>query len=162
MKLSGVSLRPATEADVPRLTKLVHDAYSHYVERIGGPPRPMTDDYAEVVRRHEVTVAEAGGEVVGLAVLGVGDEGFFIDNVAVDPTHQGVGVGKRFSSTLRSPPARPGSTRSTSTRMSGWPRTWRSTPASATSSTPGACTEGLASSICARCSAENSGGQRGI
>ena len=92
--MSGVSLRPATEADVPRLTKLVHDAYSHYVERIGGPPRPMTDDYAEVVRRHEVTVAEAGGEVVGLAVLGVGDEGFFIDNVAVDPTHQGVGVGK--------------------------------------------------------------------
>ena len=79
---------------MPRLTELVHDAYSHYVDRIGGSPRPMTDDYAEVVRRHEVTVAEAGGEVVGLAVLGVGDEGFFIDNVAVDPAHQGVGVGK--------------------------------------------------------------------
>jgi ribosomal protein S18 acetylase RimI-like enzyme len=26
--------------------------------------------------------------------LGVSDEGFFVDNVAVDPSHQGVGVGK--------------------------------------------------------------------
>ena len=43
-------LRPATDEDVPRLTELVHAAYGHYVERIGGPPRPLTDDYAEVVR----------------------------------------------------------------------------------------------------------------
>ena len=92
--MSGVSLRPATEADVPRLTELVREAYGHYVERLGEPPRPMTDDYAEVVRTHRVTVAEAGGEIVGLAVLGVGDEGFFIDNVAVDPSHQGRGVGR--------------------------------------------------------------------
>jgi ribosomal protein S18 acetylase RimI-like enzyme len=92
--LSGVPLRPATSADVPRLTELVQVAYGHYVERIGGPPRPMTDDYGEVVRRHRVTVAESGGEIVGLVVLGAGDEGFFVDNVAVDPAHQGIGVGK--------------------------------------------------------------------
>jgi ribosomal protein S18 acetylase RimI-like enzyme len=92
--LSGVSLRPATAADVPELAELVRRAYGHYVERIGGPPRPMTDDYAEVVRTHRVTVAEAGGEIAGLVVLGVNDEGFFIDNVAVDPRHQGAGVGK--------------------------------------------------------------------
>jgi hypothetical protein len=46
----------------------------------------MTDEYAELVRRHRVTVAEAAGEIVGLVVLGVGDEGFFVDNVAVDPS----------------------------------------------------------------------------
>jgi ribosomal protein S18 acetylase RimI-like enzyme len=87
-------VRPATQADVPRLTALVQAAYGHYVERIGGPPRPMTDDYAEVVRTHDVTVAERGGEVVGLIVLAVDDEGFSIDNVAVDPSHQGTGVGR--------------------------------------------------------------------
>jgi ribosomal protein S18 acetylase RimI-like enzyme len=54
----------------------------------------MTDDYAEVVRTHRVVVAERGGETIGLVVLGVGDEGFFVDNVAVDPSHQGIGVGK--------------------------------------------------------------------
>jgi ribosomal protein S18 acetylase RimI-like enzyme len=92
--LTEVSMRPATTADVPRLSELVRGAYSHYVERLGGPPRPMTDDYAEVVRTQRVVVAERGGEIVGLVVLGVGDEGFLVDNVAVDPSHQGMGVGR--------------------------------------------------------------------
>jgi ribosomal protein S18 acetylase RimI-like enzyme len=54
----------------------------------------MTDDYAEVVRSQQVIVAERGGEIAGLVVLGVGDEGFYVDNVAVDPSRQGLGVGK--------------------------------------------------------------------
>jgi ribosomal protein S18 acetylase RimI-like enzyme len=87
-------LRPATEADVGRLTELSQAAYGHYVERLGGPPRPMTDDYADVIRHFRVTVAERGGEIVGLIVLGVNDEGFLVDNVAVDPAHQGSGVGR--------------------------------------------------------------------
>jgi ribosomal protein S18 acetylase RimI-like enzyme len=87
-------LRPATDADVPRLTELARAAYGHYVDRLGGPPRPMTDDYADVVRGYRVTVAERKGDIVGLIVLGVGDEGFVIDNVAVDPRHQGSGVGR--------------------------------------------------------------------
>jgi ribosomal protein S18 acetylase RimI-like enzyme len=89
-----VRLRPATAADVPRLSELVHAAYGHYVERLGGLPGPMTDDYADVVRRHRVIVAERGGELLGLVVLSVSDEGFFVDNVAVHPSHQGMGVGK--------------------------------------------------------------------
>lgn len=90
----AVSLRPATAADVPRLTEMARAAYAHYVPRLGGPPRPMIDDYAEVVRTHRVIVAERRGRLVGLVVLAVGDEGFCIDNVAVDPSHQGIGVGK--------------------------------------------------------------------
>jgi ribosomal protein S18 acetylase RimI-like enzyme len=92
--LIGAWLRPATAADVPRLSELAQAAYGHYVERIGGPPRPMTDDYAEVVRSYQVTVAERRGEIIGLIVLGVNDEGFVIENVAVDPAHQGSGVGR--------------------------------------------------------------------
>jgi ribosomal protein S18 acetylase RimI-like enzyme len=92
--LNGVSLRPATAADVPRLSELVRVAYTHYIERLGEPPRPMTQDYAEVVRTHDVVVAERAGEILGLIVLGVDDEGFFIDNVAVDPSQQGTGIGK--------------------------------------------------------------------
>jgi ribosomal protein S18 acetylase RimI-like enzyme len=76
------------------LTEVVRAAYGHYVPRLGGEPRPMTDDYAEVVRTHQVVVAERGGRIVGLVVLGVSDEGFFVDNVAVDPSNHGTGVGK--------------------------------------------------------------------
>jgi ribosomal protein S18 acetylase RimI-like enzyme len=89
-----LNLRPATAADVPRLTELVQAAYGHYVERLGEPPRPMTDDYAEVVRRYRVTVASRARETVGLIVFGPDEEGFVIDNVAVDPSHRGTGVGR--------------------------------------------------------------------
>jgi ribosomal protein S18 acetylase RimI-like enzyme len=76
------------------MTALVQAAYEPYVERLDGPPRPMTDDYTEVVRTQRVTVAERGDRIVGLIVLGVDDEGFLIDNVAVDPADQGGGVGR--------------------------------------------------------------------
>jgi ribosomal protein S18 acetylase RimI-like enzyme len=92
--LTELTLRPATAADVSRLSELVRAAYGHYVERLGGPPRPMTDDFADVVRSRRVIVAERSGEIAGLVVMGGDDEGFFIDNVAVVPPHQGTGVGK--------------------------------------------------------------------
>lgn len=92
--MSATRLRPATAADVPRLTELVHAAYGHYVERLGRRPRPMTYDYADVVRDSRVMVAERGGEIAGLIVLRITDEGFLVDNVAVDPLHQGTGVGR--------------------------------------------------------------------
>jgi ribosomal protein S18 acetylase RimI-like enzyme len=72
----------------------VQAAYGHYVQRIGAPPRPLTDDYADVVRDFDVTVAERGGEVAGLIVLAQTEEGLVIDNVAVAPDHQGTGVGR--------------------------------------------------------------------
>lgn len=54
----------------------------------------MTQDYAEVARTHQVTVAERDGEIVGLIVLDHSDRALTIDNVAVRPAHQGTGVGK--------------------------------------------------------------------
>ncbi len=88
------SFRSAVAADAPGVAALVNAAYSHYVERIGMLPRPMTDDYAEVIANHRVTVAESHGAIVGVVVLAVDGEGFLIDNVAVDPAHRGKGLGK--------------------------------------------------------------------
>ncbi|MCI0550013.1 MAG: GNAT family N-acetyltransferase [Anaerolineae bacterium] len=88
------SFRPAIEADVPKVTALVSAAYRHYVEQIGMVPRPMTDDYAEVIKNYQVTIAESRETIVGGIVLTVTDEGFLIDNVAVDPSHRGKGLGK--------------------------------------------------------------------
>jgi ribosomal protein S18 acetylase RimI-like enzyme len=92
--MTDIELRPATPGDVDTLTELVDAAYGHYVARLGGLPRPMTQDYAEVVRTHRVTVAERAGEIVGLIALDVGDREVLIDNVAVAPAHQGTGVGR--------------------------------------------------------------------
>ena len=54
----------------------------------------MLQDYAEVIRTSQTTVAESDGEIVGLLALRQTGEGFLIENVAVDPDHQGKGLGK--------------------------------------------------------------------
>jgi GNAT superfamily N-acetyltransferase len=56
----------------------------------------MSDDYAEVIRNRQVTLAESHGAIVGVIVLTVTDEGFLIDNVAVHPSHRGTGLGRAF------------------------------------------------------------------
>lgn len=88
------SLRAACDDDAAELAALVEAAYGHYVERLGMLPGPMTDDYAVVIRDREVTVAESEGDLVGVIVLGPGEEGFTIDNVAVHPARQGEGIGR--------------------------------------------------------------------
>jgi ribosomal protein S18 acetylase RimI-like enzyme len=93
-QLGTYSFRPAEAADVSSVTELVDAAYGHYVERIGILPGPMTDDYAEVIRNRQVTIAEHHGAIVGIVVLTVTDEGFLIDNVAVHPDHRGTGLGR--------------------------------------------------------------------
>ena len=88
------SFRSAIGADAAKVAALVNAAYGHYVERIGMVPRPMTDDYAEVIANRRVTVAESYGTIAGVIILTVEDEGFLIDNVAVDPSHRGKGLGR--------------------------------------------------------------------
>ena len=88
------SFRSAIGADAAKVTALVNAAYGDYIERIGVVPRPMTDDYAEVIKNYRVTVAESHETIVGVIVLTPNDEGFLIDNVAVDPAHRGKGLGK--------------------------------------------------------------------
>jgi ribosomal protein S18 acetylase RimI-like enzyme len=94
MKNFAYSLRSATGKDVPKVTALVHAAYGHYVQRIGMVPGPMSDDYAEVIEKNQVTIAESQQTIVGVIVLAVTEEGFLIANVAVDPAYRGQGLGK--------------------------------------------------------------------
>ena len=69
-------------------------AYAHYIERNGLVPGPMRQDHAEVIRTCQVTVVEHRGDIVAVLALAVAGEGFLLDNVAVAPAHQGVGLGR--------------------------------------------------------------------
>ena len=89
-------LRPARAEDASSVARCVAAAYRHYVARIGMPPAPMTEDYEEVIRDFQVTVAENGEDIVAVLVLALTDEGFLLENVAVVPEHQGRGLGKRL------------------------------------------------------------------
>ena len=94
--MNGLHPRPATAADAAAIARCVEAAYSPYIERIGEPPGPMLDDYTETVRNHRAFVIESGGEIVGVVVL-IEERGtVLLDNVAVLPSQQGKGVGRRL------------------------------------------------------------------
>lgn len=94
MTKSEYTFRTATTADAPEVAALVNAAYGQYVESIGMLPRPMTENYTEVMAERRVTLAESDGIIVGVIVLVDDDEGFLIDNVAVHPSHRCKGLGK--------------------------------------------------------------------
>jgi ribosomal protein S18 acetylase RimI-like enzyme len=88
------TLRRAEEPDASHVSELVDAAYGNYVDRIGRLPGPMTQDYRQVIRDSDVTIAVRGETLLGVLVLNVTDEGFVIENVAVRPTDRGLGLGK--------------------------------------------------------------------
>jgi GNAT superfamily N-acetyltransferase len=57
-------------------------------------PGPMTDDYAKVIRGRDVTVVESSSAIVAVIVLGLSEQGFTIDNIAVHPSRRGEGLGR--------------------------------------------------------------------
>lgn len=92
--MTGRPLRRATAKDADAIAALVDRAYRKYLPRIGRPPSPMTDDYHAVVRDHEVWVVDGPDAIDAVLVLMPDPDALFIDNVAVDPAHQGTGIGK--------------------------------------------------------------------
>ena len=88
------TLRRAGDPDVADVAELVQAAYEHYVERIGMQPGPMTMDHAAVIRDRDVTVAEVDGTIAGVIVLGLDEDGFTVENVAVHPSRQARGLGR--------------------------------------------------------------------
>ena len=89
--------RRATAADATAIRALVQAAYEKYIARIGRPPMPMTADYDAAVRAHQVWVIDGA---VGLrAVLELtpdGAGGLSIENIAVSPSQQKSGLGRRL------------------------------------------------------------------
>jgi GNAT superfamily N-acetyltransferase len=90
---AAVPIRPADAADLPEIERIVSDAYTKYIERIGKPPGPMLDDYRTHVRAHAAWVLDEDG-VAGLIVLLPEDDYLLLDNVAVDPARHGWGFGR--------------------------------------------------------------------
>jgi ribosomal protein S18 acetylase RimI-like enzyme len=91
--MAGI-VRPAGMSDLDAMTRIVADAYTKYIERIGKAPGPMLDDYSVHIRNHSAWVIECDGKVAGLIVLLPEDDHLLLDNVAVDPARHGRGIGR--------------------------------------------------------------------
>ena len=90
------ALRVATMEDRQAVEAIVQAAYSRYVPRIGRPPGPMLDDYSALIREGHVHVIQRGAMVEGVLVLIPEKDGMLLDNVAVIPTAQGIGLGRKM------------------------------------------------------------------
>jgi ribosomal protein S18 acetylase RimI-like enzyme len=89
--------RPARPEEAGILHRIVNESYAHYIERMGKPPGPMLDDYARRIEAGQVWVLETDGMIVGLVVLeDDGDGSLLLDNIAVAPSAQGQGIGRRL------------------------------------------------------------------
>ena len=89
-------IRAATVADVPAIADIVEQAYRHYVDRMGKPPGPMLDDYGARVLEGVVWVLEEGSVIAGIIVLLPTMDYLLLDNIAVSPARQGLGLGRRL------------------------------------------------------------------
>jgi ribosomal protein S18 acetylase RimI-like enzyme len=94
--IDAFRIRAATAADVPAIANIVDQAYRHYIARIGRPPGPMLEDYGTLVSEGAVWVLEEGAVIAAIIVLLPGVNHLLLDNIAVSPNHQGLGLGRRL------------------------------------------------------------------
>jgi GNAT superfamily N-acetyltransferase len=90
-----VAIRKATAGDVEGVRALVERAYARYVPRIGLRPGPMDADHRALVEAGLVFVV-GDPEIVGVIVLRRADDHLLVENVAVDPSRQGQGLGREL------------------------------------------------------------------
>ena len=88
--------RPARPEEAGTLRDLVRAAYARWVPVIGQEPAPMNDDYAARIAAGEAFVLD-GPDGAPLGVLVLEDdppESLAVDNVALAPAAQGMGLGR--------------------------------------------------------------------
>ena len=88
------SVRLAAPADLPAVREIVTAAYARYLDRMDRPPAPMLADYAAEVASGRLWVA--GEPVTGLIELTEAGDSLHVANVAVHPSAQGTGLGRRL------------------------------------------------------------------
>jgi ribosomal protein S18 acetylase RimI-like enzyme len=91
---SPASIRRAISDDVDRIRAIARAAYVNYIPRIGREPVPMLADFAALIASGLIVVADDRTGIKGYMVGWPETDAYYIDNIAVDPQHQGKGLGR--------------------------------------------------------------------
>ena len=91
------TIRYATEDDLAAIQVISDAAYAVYVPLMGRQPAPMLADYAAHLSADMVLVAlDESADLRGSAVVLDQQDGFWLENIAVDPATQGQGFGRQL------------------------------------------------------------------
>ena len=85
-------LRRATADDLPAIRAVINAAYARYLTRINKPPAPMLRDYGPSVEAGTTWVT--GSPVTAVLTLYPREDHLYVENIAVDPSAQGRGLGR--------------------------------------------------------------------
>jgi N-acetylglutamate synthase-like GNAT family acetyltransferase len=102
-------MRQAVGSDLPAIHALIADAYSMYLSRMDQPPAPMLRDYTAAIQSGTTRVA--GDPVIGVISLLPRGDSLLIENVAMHPSAQGRGLGRRLMTFAESQARRQGHSR---------------------------------------------------
>ena len=91
-----VHIRKALEEDSDPVAVCVQAAYAVYVPRMEKKPAPMLADYHELVKEGVVYIISMGDACAGLIVMFPRDANLFVENIAVHPNYQGLGLGRHL------------------------------------------------------------------
>ncbi|HEX7970315.1 MAG TPA: GNAT family N-acetyltransferase [Stellaceae bacterium] len=94
--MASVVIRPAVEGDAPAIARIVHDAFAGFIPLIGRAPRPMFDDYNASVAQGDVWVLTEDDAIAGAVVLEFGDDHLLAPTIAIAPSRQSKGHGRRL------------------------------------------------------------------
>lgn len=106
--MQPLTLTPADSGDADTVRELVRAAYAKWIPVIGREPRPMTVDYRKAIAEHDVLLAHAGTTLAGIIETMIFADHVWIENLAVLPSFQGRGVGRRLLETAEDQARRAG------------------------------------------------------
>jgi GNAT superfamily N-acetyltransferase len=94
MITTTLQLRRAGPQDAGLVRELTRKAYAKWCDVIGREPLPMSADYDHAVRHHMIDLAFIDDRLVGLVEMILRENDLLVENVCVDPTEQGAGLGR--------------------------------------------------------------------
>jgi len=86
--------RAAVTSEAEAVQSLVRSAYALYISRLDHEPAPMLADYADLIEKDHVQVAEEEGLMLGILVSYPRGSHLHVENIAVAPDGQGRGIGR--------------------------------------------------------------------
>jgi GNAT superfamily N-acetyltransferase len=89
-------IRKASADDAEYVRSIAREAFHKYTTRIGREPASMVADFVAAIASDHVVVIETAGIVDGYLIGWPESDAYFIDNIAIEPTRQGEGLGRKL------------------------------------------------------------------